>query len=253
MSKELLEICAKSTDFALCDALHGAIECKYGHFIRPLDNVPEAQRCVHLIWAASGFIGNAGLMAFLHIDFDKLGLIDAYHVVGMSDQAFLLSRVVSGLGDPLYGDSSPSRIDEMNSRGVSEELVDELESEYFKKDKSLPAKLSEFVRGRLNEFADLSLSTPKVTNAKSNIAYLNSLLYWLEDYSDDHEGRIPSWSELQDHCMHDGLRNSSSDAYTVLAAGIFSKLEATDPVARYNSAIFGSHYVILRDGSIIEI
>lgn len=109
--------------------------------------------------------------------------------------------------------------------------------------------LAIFIRGNLGDFERLDFGDEPTRRDPPNTGYLFSMLFWVRDYADWHNGTIPTLSQLIEHCMHDGIKRASDASYVMLAEGTLPT-GPTVPLIRYRRPGARHAYVVDSGGTI---
>src|SRR5436305_14518637 len=100
MNDGYLAICARATDFELCNTVAGGIEEKFGYPVMPTMGASVQERVAFLIWSGQGFAEAEGLERQLELAFDRPGWAEAYDLIGMPHLAEGLRVLIARLPDP---------------------------------------------------------------------------------------------------------------------------------------------------------
>lgn len=247
MNASFLEAAAACTDFDLCSQISGLIEDRHGYPILPATDLPQEMRCVWTILSASGFICKEGLARFLEMEADRKGLMDAYQIIGMPEQAEILGLFVPHLPATEWVELTKSSLCERC--GLTLEQLEAAESKFFEREKDVVKNLAGYIRSRLEKFESLPLQKPEWPFSP-NIAFLGSLHAWIRTFATRNDGRIPTFPELQEMTLHGGLKNAPPGVYTILLQGDWENHAPDSSLARYTLPILSRYYFVTVSGKI---
>lgn len=242
---------ARLCDIDLCDRIGQAVLDRVGDPLEPEVSIPVEWRVPGLIAPAQIFCEDEGFEAMFSLAHDRPGQADALDLIDLPAAAWALRRLTARLEDPIEGfDES---IEDL--LGDVSDLIQQYQQATDDSPYGVWPKLAAYVRQHLDAYlplADALVEQAKPGDAESpNIGFLNSVHFWVRDFADKHDGRLPRWAELREFMHHIHLRQAEPGDYEILLTGQRDDHPEYAPLAVWNQPVFGQRYQILLNGETV--